>query len=85
MIGNAVKNILHTDGGRMVLSIILGLGLATLFRKLCDSKNCYDFIGPKQNAIRDKIFSFDSGNNKCYKMREKGVRCGSKEQTIEFA
>jgi len=85
MINNVVKNLLHTDSGRNLLSIILGLGLATIFRKFCDSKNCYSFIGPEQNAIRDKIFSFDSGNNKCYTMKEQHIKCGSKQKSVDFA
>ena len=40
----AMKNILYTDRGRFILSIILGLGLATLFRKFCEGRNCYNFI-----------------------------------------
>ena len=62
----AMNNILYTDRGRFILSVILGLGLASLFRKFCEGKNCYKFIGPEQNNIRDKIFSFDSNNNECY-------------------
>ena len=74
-LSTAINNILYTERGRFILSIILGLGLATLFRKLCEGKNCYSFIGPEQNAIRDKIFSFDSNNNECYIMREKTTTC----------
>ena len=81
----AMKNILYTDRGRFILSIILGLGLATLFRKFCEGRNCYNFIGPKQEEIRDQIFSFDSDNKKCYKMKEQSVECGKKEKTVEFA
>ena len=84
-IGRAIHNILYTERGKIVLSIILGLGLATLFRKICDGKNCYKFIGPKQNEIRDKIYSFDSDNKECFVMKEKAVKCGLKSKTIEFA
>ena len=49
----AMNNILYTDRGRFILSVILGLGLASLFRKFCEGKNCYKFIGPEQNNIRD--------------------------------
>lgn len=83
-LGRVVGNIMYTDRGRFILSIILGLGLASIFRKFCEGKNCYKFIGPEQNEIRDKIFSFDSGNTKCYAMREKSVKCGSKEKSVEF-
>ena len=84
MINNIIKNILYTNLGRLLLSVILGLGMATLFRQMCNNKECYNFIGPKQNEIRDKIFSFDSKNSKCYTMKESVVNCGSKERSIDF-
>ena len=84
-LSTAIHNILYTDRGRLVLSIILGLGLATLFRKFCEGKNCYTFIGPKQNEIRDKIFSFDSNKSTCFIMREKNVKCGTKPKKIPFS
>tara|TARA_B100001057_G_C22036668_1_gene639314 strand:- start:223 stop:492 length:270 start_codon:yes stop_codon:yes gene_type:complete len=84
-INNVIKNLLHTNIGKIILSILLGLGLATLFRQMCDSKNCYNFIGPTQNEIRDKIFSFDSKNSKCYSVKESTVECGKKKKSIDFA
>lgn len=84
-LSTAIKNIIYTERGRFILSIILGLGLATFFRKVCDGKNCYNFVGPKQNEIRDQIFSFDSTNSECHIMREKTVKCGNKPKAVEFA
>jgi|TARA_B110000444_G_scaffold28363_2_gene23360 hypothetical protein len=84
-LSTAIKNIIYTERGRFILAIILGLGLASLFRKFCDGKNCYTFIGPEQNSIRDQIFSFDSNNNECFVMREKSIKCGNKDKSIEFA
>tara|TARA_B110000305_G_C19389664_1_gene614137 strand:+ start:643 stop:912 length:270 start_codon:yes stop_codon:yes gene_type:complete len=84
-LSTAIKNILYTERGRFILAIILGLGLATLFRKFCTGKKCYNFIGPEQNAIRDQIFSFDSNNNECFIMRETATKCNNKSKTIQFA
>ena len=84
-VSRVVQNIMYTDRGRFILSIILGLGLASIFRKLCQGKNCYDFIGPKQHEIRDQVFSFDSNNNECYIMREKATKCKSNKKIVEFA
>jgi len=81
----AIKNILYTDRGRFVLAIILGLGLATLFRKFCEGKKCYDFIGPKQKEILDEVFSFDSDNKECFVLREKAVKCNNNLKNIQFA
>ena len=81
-----IENLIYSERGRIILSIIFGLGLATLFRKICKSNDCYRFIGPSQNDIRDKIFSFDTNeNSKCYILREENIQCGSKDKSIEFA
>lgn len=80
-----IRNILYTERGQIILSIILGLGLATLFRKMCKNKDCYRFIGPEQNKLRDQIFSYDTDNNKCYKLHETNVKCGSHKKTVDFA
>ena len=84
-VNNVIKNLLHTAIGKIILSILLGLGLATLFRQMCESKNCYSFIGPEQNALRDKIFSFDTDNTKCYSIKEKSIKCGTKSKSVDFA
>ena len=85
MINNVVKNLLHTNIGKIILSILLGLGLATLFRQVCNSKDCYRFIGPHHNALRDKIFASDTEKTKCYSLVEENIQCGSKSKTLEFS
>ena len=39
----SLKQILNSARGKYVLSVLLGLGLATLFRKACISRNCLVF------------------------------------------
>ena len=80
-----INNIMYTDRGKIILSIIFGLGLATLFRNFCKGKNCYNFIGPEQSELKNQIFSFDSNFNKCYMLNEENIKCGSMERTVEFA
>jgi hypothetical protein len=85
MINNVVKNLLHTNIGKIILSVLLGLGLATLFRQICNSKDCYKFIGPKHNELRDKIFASDSEKTKCYSLVEENITCGSKSKTLDYS
>ena len=42
----------------IIISIILGFGLATLFRKVCRGKDCVIIKGPKLSSVKDKIFKF---------------------------
>jgi hypothetical protein len=85
MIGNVVKNLMYTNMGKIILSVLLGLGFATLFRQVCNSKDCYRFIGPQHNALRDKIFATDSDKTQCYTLVEENIQCGSKSKTLEFS
>jgi hypothetical protein len=85
MIGNVVKNLMHTNMGKIILSVLLGLGFATLFRQVCNSKDCYRFIGPHHNALRDKIFATDSDKTQCYTLVEENIQCGSKGKTLDFS
>jgi hypothetical protein len=42
--------------GKVFISILLGLGLASLFKKVCNDKNCIRFKGPPLSDIDGKIF-----------------------------
>ena len=83
--GKVFNSLFHTDRGKIIVSIILGLGLASIFRKYCDGKNCYHFIGPEHNNLRNEIFSHDSNKNKCYTLNEKNVKCDNNKKILEFA
>ena len=50
------QRLLNTEYGRNIISIFLGLGLASLFRKVCTDKNCIIFNGPIIGDIEGKTF-----------------------------
>ena len=81
MIKNLLKN-MHTDKGKYAISIILGFGLASLFRKVCKDRNCIVFQAPSIDEINENIYNFD---NKCYKFNEKSMKCGIAEKEVSFA
>lgn len=57
--------------GIIIVSILLGLGLASLFRRACKN-NCIILKGPDQNEIINNIYNFD---DKCYKFKTRMVKC----------
>ena len=59
-----LKRLIYSDVGRIVISILLGLGLATLFRRVCKERDCLVFHAPEINKIKNQVFKF---KNKCYK------------------
>jgi hypothetical protein len=58
---------------RTVIFAILGLGLASIFRKTCDGKRCVVIKAPNPDDVEGKVFKFDSG---CYTFQPKIVSCG---------
>ena len=53
----------ETDAGKTIVSIILGLGLASMFRKICNENNCLVIKGPKLKQM-NKYYRIDKT---CYK------------------
>ena len=57
---------------KIVLSIIWGLGLSCLFKKVCKGRNCLVYSAPDPNKIKNNIYMFD---NKCYKYNTQNTIC----------
>ena len=77
-----IKKLFHTENGKTILSIILGIGIASLFRKACsDRKQCIIFKGPKLEEVHKNVYRHD---NKCYTFKEKSTKCGSAPKKVEL-
>ena len=72
----------HNETGRIIMSVLLGLGLATFFRKMCEGKNCIVSKAPPLEEIDDKIYKFDG---KCYKLEKNAETCNTKKKIVSFA
>lgn len=77
-----LKRLIYSDVGRIVISVILGLGLATLFRRVCKERDCLVFHAPEMNKIKGQVFKF---KDKCYQFEEEIEKCDSRKKTVEFA
>lgn len=75
------KRLLHTEQGKTIISILLGLGLASLFRKICKDKNCIDFKGPVLKDYEGQTYKY---NDKCYKYTVEAASCVENKETIEI-
>ena len=76
-----LSNFFQSSSGKYMLSLILGLGLASLFRTVCKEKNCIIFKAPPIQDMKDKTFRYD---NKCYKYKPTLVKCESDKKIISF-
>jgi hypothetical protein len=64
------------------MSILLGFGLASLFRNVCKDKQCLFFNAPHLDQIQDKIHKYD---NKCYTYLPESTKCSVDKKIINFA
>ena len=76
------KRLLHSSLGKIIISILIGLGVATLFRKVCDAKNCLTFKGPILGDIDGKIYKH---GEKCFSYTPVTTQCDKNKQTIDMS
>ena len=76
-----IKGIIYSKFGQIIISILLGLGLATLFRRACNERNCLVFKGPEISKIKNQVFKY---NDKCYSFEEKAKTCDASKKMISF-
>jgi len=76
------KRLLNTPLGKIFISVLLGLGLATLFRKVCTDKNCISFNGPVISDIDNKIYKY---GEKCYQYSASAATCDTNKKVVDMA
>jgi hypothetical protein len=76
-----LEKFINSKTGKILSSIILGIGLATLFHSACKGKNCRLYYAPPLKETNDKTFSY---NSKCYKYTNQSVTCDSKKTIYEY-
>lgn len=71
-----IGKIFKTNKSKIIISIILALGLASLIRLSSKNANMIIINGPPIETTHDKIFSFD---NKCYSYKTVSTSCKNLE------
>jgi hypothetical protein len=72
----------HSSTGKIIMSLLLGIGLATFFRTVCKGQNCVIVQAPPLEELDEQIYNFD---DKCYKMEKSAVSCDNKKKIVKFA
>ena len=72
----------HTPNGKIIMSIILGIGLATFFRTVCKGKYCRVIRSPPSEELEDQTYNFDG---KCYKLEKNAIKCEMNKNTVKIA
>lgn len=62
-----IEEIFKSRVGIIIISIIWGLGLSTLFRKACNGRTCQilKYAGPDPNQVKNTYYNY--GTPDCYK------------------
>jgi hypothetical protein len=68
----SLKTVLSSDVGGIIISIVLGLGLAALFRKACDDNKCILIKGPDMEEVKRNVYKI---NNDCFKYETEFAEC----------
>jgi len=76
---NKISKLINSEVGKILISVLLGLGLATLFRKACNDRNCLVFYAPPEEKVKNKTFKF---NDKCYTYSNSAVSCSSNKKIV---
>jgi len=71
----------HTETGKIIMSILLGFGLASLFRTVCKDRDCIIFHAPPLDKIQDKIYK---NGDKCYKYTPVATKCDANVKIVDF-
>lgn len=64
--------LLHTDVGQVTVSIILGFGLAALFRRVCKGNNCILIQGPPMEEVIKTTYTIDGD---CFRYTPVPTKC----------
>lgn len=67
-----VDNILYTERGATFVSILLGLGLALMFRKICKDRKCILITAPPLEDINKYSYELEGD---CYKYKPVVTPC----------
>lgn len=68
----SITDILDNPAGAKLVSIIMGLGLAAMFRQVCKGKHCIVVKGPNVDEVNKYYYKID-GN--CYKYTPVVTNC----------
>ena len=76
-----IKRLLYGKYSSYVISVLLGFGLATLFRRVCKDRNCLIFKAPSINKIEGKTYKVDKT---CYKVKHKQIQYSETRKDVHF-
>ena len=78
-----IKRLLSNDVGKIIISILLGLGLSSLFNKVCQGKDCLEFQSPEIDNIKEKNLQIWEKNVFQYELET--TECENNKKNVDIA
>jgi hypothetical protein len=75
-----LKSLIHSEKGKIIISILLGFGIATLFRKSCTDSNGNNTCANYKIKKPDES-TFES-DGKCYTIKQVPSKCSTKPYAL---
>jgi hypothetical protein len=76
-----LEKFINSNTGKTISSVILGIGLATLFYSSCKGKNCQMYYAPPLSETTDKTYKY---NDKCFKYKPQAVSCDNSKNIYSY-
>jgi hypothetical protein len=76
-----IKTFLHKEYSRYFVSVILGLGLAALFKRVCKDGKCLEFETPPMKEMKDNLYKY---GDQCYKYNITSSLCDAHKKNVSF-
>ena len=77
-----LKDLMKSDMGCVLVSVLLGLGLATMFHKVCAGRDCVIVKGPNVEYVTKHMWR---NGEECFHYRARGVDCPDAGSAAEQA
>ena len=77
-----IRKLLYGRFSKYIIAILLGFGLATLFRASCKDNSCIVYKAPPMKMIDGKIYKFGDG---CYTFRPEAAVCDDSKRVLPIA
>jgi hypothetical protein len=75
---------INSPTGKVLTSIILGIGLASLFRMSCKGKNCVILNAPPIDEIKNKVYQYESNPTDCFKYEVTSIKCDKNKKIYSY-
>jgi len=77
-----IRRLIYGRYSPYIISIVLGIGLSCMFRRVCTERNCITYKAPSLDKIENRIYKW---GDKCYTFTPNAQKCDPKKKIVHFA